>query len=373
MGVSEHIGQEVLMGRDIPHFRQFIKRELEKELQKDGPTPPDSATTETSMVVTHAQLLQQTALKKEERLKQEHDRAILTELYPVDDGTQAEGTELAAEEDPAEASGEDQTGEQGAEGLEEEDQPKEYPAEASGEDQTGEQGAEGLEEEDQPKEYPAEASGEDQVEEQSTEGDGALVDPVGVLAEVLTRAKWDKAQRYDQDLKSIRVKAEKASESYFWWGGLLMREPYQPLGKSLLIILTIARQRVLTMAHNSPMGGHFGRECTLQSIRMRMNWPGVVRDINKVCASRPTCQKASPASTTKAPLHPLPVMKGPLAQLAMDIVGLISYLIPKFYIEKLKEIMWRIIWNPAPHSARVKIHSLISVYPSHLTSKSQDS
>ena len=294
MGVSEHIGQEMLMGRDIPHFRQFIKRELEKELQKDGPTPPDSTTTETSMVVTHAQLLQQTALKEEECLKQEHDRAILTELYPVDDRTQAEGTELAAEEDPAEA---------------------------SGEDQMGERGAEGLKEEDQPKEYPAEASGEDQVEEQSTEGDGASVDPVGVLAEVFTRAKLDEAQRYDQDLNSIRVKAEKASEPYFWWGGLLMREPYQPLGKNLLIIPTIARQRVLTMAHNSPIGGHFGRECTLRSIRMRMDWPGVVRDINKVCASCPTCQKASPASTTKAPLHPLPVMKGPLAQLAMDIVG----------------------------------------------------
>ena len=85
--------------------------------------------------------------------------------------------------------------------------------------------------------------------------------------------------------------------------------------------------------------------------------------------------------------------------------GRLMLLIPKFYIEKLKEIMWRIIWNPAPHSARVKTHycvsfpphqqesrliaslvcilptslarvkthSLISVYPSHLTSKSQDS
>ena len=90
---------------------------------------------------------------------------------------------------------------------------------------------------------------------------------MGVLAEVLTRAKLGKAQRYDQDLKSIRVKAEKAGEPYFWQGGLLTREPHQPLGKSLLIIHTIARQRVLTMAHNSPIGGHFGRERTLQSIR----------------------------------------------------------------------------------------------------------
>ena len=142
-----------------------------------------------------------------------------------------------------------------------------------------------------------------------------------MLAEVVTREKLGEAQRYDPDLKNIRVKAEKAGEPYFWRGRLLMREPYQHLGKNLLIMPTIARQRVLTMAHNSPIGGHFGRERTLQSIRTRMDWPGVVRDINKVCASCPTCQKASSASTTKVPLHPLPVMKEPLAWLAMDIVG----------------------------------------------------
>ena len=101
MREPEHIGQEMLMGRDVPHFRHFIKTELEKELQKDGPTPLDSATTETGMVVTRAQLIQQTAFEEEECLKQESDEAIVTELYLVDDGTQVEGTELAAEEDLA--------------------------------------------------------------------------------------------------------------------------------------------------------------------------------------------------------------------------------------------------------------------------------
>ena len=52
-----------------------------------------------------------------------------------------------------------------------------------------------------------------------------------------------------------------------------------------------------------------------------MNWPGVVRDVNRMCASCPICQKARPASTTKAPLYPLPVIKEPLARIAMDIVG----------------------------------------------------
>ena len=185
-----------------------------------------------------------------------------------------------------------------------------------GERQPKERRQEGVSEE-----YPAEASGEGQTEEQSAEGDGASEDPAGVLPEVLTKAECGKAQRYDKDLVSIRVKAERARNPYFWQGGLLMRKPYKTLGKSLLIIPTIARQKVLTMTHNSPIGGQFGRERTLQSIKMRMDWLGVVRDVNKVCASCLTCQMASPASTTKAPLHPLPVMKEPLARLAMDIMG----------------------------------------------------
>ena len=75
------------------------------------------------------------------------------------------------------------------------------------------------------------------------------------------------------------------------------------------------------MAHNSPIGGHFGRERILKSIRSRMDWPGVVKDVNQLCASCPVCQKACPASTTKAPLHPLPIIKEPLGHIAMDIVG----------------------------------------------------
>ena len=52
-----------------------------------------------------------------------------------------------------------------------------------------------------------------------------------------------------------------------------------------------------------------------------MDWPGVVRDVNRMCAACPICQKAKPTSTTKAPLQPLPVIKEPLTRLAMDIVG----------------------------------------------------
>ena len=204
------------------------------------------------------------------------------ELHSVGNGTQVEGKDLEVEEDPAEACGENWMEEQGAEVLE---------------------GG------DQLKEYPAEVLGEDPVEEQDTERDGTLEYLSGVLTEVLTREKLGEAQRYDPSLNIIRMKAGRESEPYFWREGLLVREPYQPLGKSLLIIPTVARGKVLAMAHNSPVGGHFGRERTLQSIRARIDWPGVVTDVNRVCASCPICQKASPPSMAKAPLHSLPVIR----------------------------------------------------------------
>ena len=69
------------------------------------------------MVVTHAQLLQQTALEEEESLLQEQDGAIVSDPYPVDGGTQAEGMELVAKEFSAEATGESQMRECETEGA----------------------------------------------------------------------------------------------------------------------------------------------------------------------------------------------------------------------------------------------------------------
>ena len=153
-------------------------------------------------------------------------------------------------------------------------------------------------------------------------GDGVSEDQTGVLSKVLTRKTLGEAQRYDRSLKYLREKAGKAVEPYLWKGmGALMREPYQSLGKNFLILPEIARERVLAMAHNSPIGGHFGSKRTLKSIRSRMDWPGVVKDINQLCASCPVCQNSCPASTTKASLHPLPIIKEPLGHIAMDIVG----------------------------------------------------
>ena len=88
-----------------------------------------------------------------------------------------------------------------------------------------------------------------------------------------------------------------------------MRQPYYTNGKELVIIPKAARMKVLQLAHNSPLAGHFGRVRMLEMIRTRMDWPQIATDVRKMCSSCPICQKTSPALLTKAPLHPLPIIK----------------------------------------------------------------
>ena len=88
----------------------------------------------------------------------------------------------------------------------------------------------------------------------------------GELTEVLTREGLGEAQRYDKTFGKIREKAGKEKRPYFWEKGFFLREPYQALGKSLIIVPSVARERVLRMAHHSPISGHFGKERTLHMI-----------------------------------------------------------------------------------------------------------
>ena len=92
------------MGRDIPHFRHYLKKALDVEPGNDEPgndelgndeldTPPTTITIESGMVVTRAQQLQQDNLEEEECLQQERDGPIVSALYPVAEGSEAEELE----------------------------------------------------------------------------------------------------------------------------------------------------------------------------------------------------------------------------------------------------------------------------------------
>ena len=90
-----------------------------------------------------------------------------------------------------------------------------------------------------------------------------------------------------------------------------MREPHRALGKNLIIISSVVREGVLRIAHHFPISGHFGEERTLHMIRVRVYSPGIVKDVDKMCASCLVCQKAGPAIRARVPLQSLPVIREP--------------------------------------------------------------
>ena len=103
-----------------------------------------------------------------------------------------------------------------------------------------------------------------------------------------------------------------------------MKKPYHTLGKKLIVVSKVAQRKILSIAHRTPIAGHFPRDRTLHAIRARMDWPRVAKHVKELCVSCLICQKAGPEVTTKAPLNPLPVMKEPFARVAMDVFGPLS-------------------------------------------------
>ena len=98
-----------------------------------------------------------------------------------------------------------------------------------------------------------------------------------------------------------------------------MRKPYNILGKKSIVLPQSERMKALKVAHHGPIAGHFARDQTLQAIRVRLDWPGIVKDVNDLCDSCPICQKSGPAILSKAPLQPLPIIKDPFSRVAMDV------------------------------------------------------
>ena len=52
-----------------------------------------------------------------------------------------------------------------------------------------------------------------------------------------------------------------------------------------LVLPCSYRLDVLQLAHDVPMVGHLGRECTAKQILKRFFWLGVFQDIKKYCES----------------------------------------------------------------------------------------
>ena len=144
------------------------------------------------------------------------------------------------------------------------------------------------------------------------------------LPERMSREQVEKAQKSDPTLAKARRKADIGEKPYHWQNGLLFRESKmknQEEPQFQIVLPSVCRESVLTLAHSAPLAGHFGRRKTTERILKRFFWPGVCKEVRALCRSCPKCQKTAVIQKNRAPLKPLPIIDVPFLRIAMDIVG----------------------------------------------------
>ncbi|KAG3028249.1 hypothetical protein PC128_g13255 [Phytophthora cactorum] len=80
------------------------------------------------------------------------------------------------------------------------------------------------------------------------------------------------------------------------------------------------RARLIHEFHDSPSGGHLGREKTFASLSRDFYWPDMYKWVRKWVRSCEVCQCVKPSPSKQAPLRPLEIATEPWASVTMDFV-----------------------------------------------------
>ena len=86
----------------------------------------------------------------------------------------------------------------------------------------------------------------------------------------------------------------------------------------LLLLPRRLRREFLQIVHDSPLGGHMGRDCTWDRTRGLVWWPAVKVDVTKYVAGCDVCKRVKHGSKRKAPLEKTDIPKQPFQRIQMD-------------------------------------------------------
>ncbi|KMQ92912.1 integrase core domain protein, partial [Lasius niger] len=157
--------------------------------------------------------------------------------------------------------------------------------------------------------------------------------------------EWRKGQREDPSVSIIlrgkemgvrpghsEIAAQDVSAQIYWsyWDaltvqdGILYKRWEAPNLKFSFLQLVVPQKRVkeiLEEVHDSPSGGHFGVNKTLEKIRKRFYWATCKQDVEDWCRSCKVCvARKGPAGKGKSPLQIYNV-GAPFERVQMDILG----------------------------------------------------
>ena len=89
-----------------------------------------------------------------------------------------------------------------------------------------------------------------------------------------------------------------------------------------LVLPKVLRESVMEVAHDSVLGGHLGKQKTLDRIQADFYWPGICGDVTRHCLSCDICQRTlSKGRVGRAPLGKMPLIRIPFDRIAVDLVG----------------------------------------------------
>lgn len=156
---------------------------------------------------------------------------------------------------------------------------------------------------------------------------------------------WRKEQEEDSDIAIIlrgkkegirpprsELAAQSISAQLYWmyWDALVLQDEIlykkweAPNLKSSFLQLIVPRKRVkeiLEEVHDSPSGGHFGVNKTLEKVRKRFYWATCKQDVEDWCRSCEICiSKKGPIGKGKSPMQIYNV-GNPFQRVQMDILG----------------------------------------------------
>ena len=80
------------------------------------------------------------------------------------------------------------------------------------------------------------------------------------------------------------------------------------------------RSRLMHEYHDSPMGGHLGREKTFLALSRDYYWNHQYKWVRKWVRSCDTCQRIKPTASSQAPLRPLPIPTDCWKSISMDFI-----------------------------------------------------
>ena len=90
-----------------------------------------------------------------------------------------------------------------------------------------------------------------------------------------------------------------------------------------IVVPSVYRLKILKLAHENILSGHFGVSKTCKRILQNFYWPRLKKDVKWFVKSCHQCQVVGSPNikVTKAPLKPIPVVKEPFHEILIDIVG----------------------------------------------------